>query len=481
MQNNFCNGSYALFPRGFMALCVVMLAIELGLMASRAEAAPFAYVGNEDPFIVSVIDTATNMVVAKVQLDSFAAAIAVTPDGKHIYVTNGNTPGTVSVIDTATNKVMATVSVGNDPSGVAITPDGKRAYVTNSAFSGNSGTASVIDTATNIVVATFPVGSCPIGVAVTPDGKYAYVANETFPNGTVSVIDTASNTVVDTIPVVSDPRGVAITPDGKRAYITNFESTVSVIATATNTVVGTVGVRGNPAGVAVTPDGAHVYVTTEFFGTVAVIATASDTVVATVGGLADAVGVAITPDGKHAYVANNGSSNNISVIATASNTVVATLAVGGFATAVGIMQPTVGVPFLAFNAKLEIGLDRKPNKDSFELESSFDLSSTAPRIHPVVESVTLQIGTFSITIPPGSFRKHEDEGEGENEDGFFTFHGVIDGVRLKALIKRTGTLRYAFDAEAKGTNLTGTKNPVYVTLAIGGDSGATSVTAAITP
>jgi hypothetical protein len=99
------------------------------------------------------------------------------------------------------------------------------------------------------------------------------------------------------------------------------------------------------------------------------------------------------------------------------------------------------------------------------------LSSTAPGIHPAVEPVTLQIGTFSITIPPGSFKKHED--------GFFTFQGVIDGVRLEALIKRAGTLRYAFDAEGKGANLAGTKNPVQVSLTIGGDSGTTSVTADI--
>jgi hypothetical protein len=132
------------------------------------------------------------------------------------------------------------------------------------------------------------------------------------------------------------------------------------------------------------------------------------------------------------------------------------------------------VPFLAFNAKLEIDLDRKPNKDSFELESSFTLSSTAPGINPVTDPVTLQIGTFSISIPPGSFKKHEDEGE--NEGGVFSFHGVIDGVRLKALIKRTGTLRYAFDAEAKGADLTGTTNPVPVSLTIGANSGTTSVT-----
>src|SRR5205814_8582260 len=65
------------------------------------------------------------------------------------YVTN-NGSNTVSVIDTATNTVVATIPVGFRPFGVAITPDGTRAYVTNE----NSNTVSVIDSATNTVVAT---------------------------------------------------------------------------------------------------------------------------------------------------------------------------------------------------------------------------------------------------------------------------------------------------------------------------------------
>ena len=77
------------------------------------------------------------------------------------------------MIDTATNTVVATVAVGSNPIGVAVTPDGKHVYVTNQA----SQTVSVIATATNTVVATVPVGSNPFGVAVTPDGKHAYVTN----------------------------------------------------------------------------------------------------------------------------------------------------------------------------------------------------------------------------------------------------------------------------------------------------------------
>jgi len=129
------------------------------------------------------------------------------------------------------------------------------------------------------------------------------------------------------------------------------------------------------------------------------------------------------------------------------------------------------VPFLAFNAKLAIQFGSIPTKDAFGLGSGFILSSAAPAIDPLTDPVTLQVGTFTTTIPPGSFKKQKDES--------FTFQGKIHGVGLGALIKRTGTLRYAFQAKATGANLTGTTNTVYATLIIGGDSGATSVTAEI--
>jgi hypothetical protein len=99
------------------------------------------------------------------------------------------------------------------------------------------------------------------------------------------------------------------------------------------------------------------------------------------------------------------------------------------------------------------------------------LSSTAPAIHPHRDPITFQVGTFSITIPPHSFTKQPD--------GSFFFTEVINGVNLTARITPTVTLQYAFHAKATGVSLTGTKNPVYVTLIIGGDSGATSVTAIV--
>jgi YVTN family beta-propeller protein len=85
-----------------------------------------------------------------------------------LYVTNTGS-NNVSVIDTASNMVIATVAVGSSPVGVSFTPDGARAYVANF----NSGNVSVIDTATNTVVATIPAGVSPasFGLFITGPGS----------------------------------------------------------------------------------------------------------------------------------------------------------------------------------------------------------------------------------------------------------------------------------------------------------------------
>ena len=83
--------------------------------------------------------------------------------------------------------------------------------------------------------------------------------------------------------------------------------------------------------------------------------------------------------------------------------------------------------------------------------------------------MTLQIGTFSVTIPAGSFK--------QNPNGRFAFQGVVNGVNLQFQIVPLGNNIFTFMAEGTGVDLTGLTNPVTVVLAIGIDSGATTVTA----
>ena len=105
--------------------------------------------------------------------------------------------------------------------------------------------------------------------------------------------------------------------------------------------------------------------------------------------------------------------------------------------------------------ELAIAFGHAPNQDALELLSSFTLGSTGDGIDPVAEVVTLQVGTFTTTIPPGSFTK--------SPSGTYTFIGTINGVSLEAVIWPTGSKQFAMEAAALNANLTETVNPVKVT------------------
>jgi hypothetical protein len=124
------------------------------------------------------------------------------------------------------------------------------------------------------------------------------------------------------------------------------------------------------------------------------------------------------------------------------------------------------VPFASSFAKLEIA------KHHFDLKESFALGANSNGINLLAENVTLQIGTFSVRIPPGSFK--------QIPDGRFAFEGVINGVSLEVQIVPLGNNIFTFKAEGKGVNLTGLTNSVTVVLTIGDDTGSTAVTAILT-
>jgi hypothetical protein len=145
--------------------------------------------------------------------------------------------------------------------------------------------------------------------------------------------------------------------------------------------------------------------------------------------------------------------------------------------------PGVGVievPFAAFNAKVEIMLGPLANDDAFEVKATFTLGAGSNGIDPLTEDVSFQVGTFSTTIPAGSFHfkpakpgKHGKPGKLAQ----FTFEGVIDGVAVEAKITPLGANSFEFKTEGQGADLTGTANPVTLGLTIGDDGGSTTATA----
>ena len=120
------------------------------------------------------------------------------------------------------------------------------------------------------------------------------------------------------------------------------------------------------------------------------------------------------------------------------------------------------VPFSAFSARLAVS----SFKPSFTLLADFTLGSTSNGINPLFEAVTLRVGSFTTTIPPGSFTM--------TAPGTYAFIGVIDSVSLNVLIKLKAGKEYTSQATAN-VNLVKTKSPVPVTLTIGNDTGTTTV------
>jgi hypothetical protein len=172
----------------------------------------------------------------------------------------------------------------------------------------------------------------------------------------------------------------------------------------------------------------------------------------------------VDPTGKFAYVANF-FGNNISGYSIGSDG--ALTPVPGSPFAAGINPASVAisplVPFASSSAKLEI------SARGFDLNESFTLGANTNGINPVTEKVTLQIGSFSVTIPAGSFK--------QIPHGKFAFEGVINGVSLEVQIVPLGNNIFTFKAEGRGVDLTGLTNPVTVVLTIGIDSGSTTAIA----
>jgi hypothetical protein len=156
-----------------------------------------------------------------------------------------------------------------------------------------------------------------------------------------------------------------------------------------------------------------------------------------------------------------------------------------------VAKITTNLPFAAFRAKAEIELRHRlhhdedemchqshdedvearhrRHEDAFEMTAIFTLGPNNNGIAPLTEAVTVQVGTFATTIPADSFTLRK---------GRFTFEGVINGVKLEAVLRPLILGNdYEFKVEGKGADLTGTTNPVTVGLTIGDDSGSTTIRA----
>jgi YVTN family beta-propeller protein len=264
---------------------------------TSAAAAPRAYVVGKTGLVL-VVDTRTGTVLAHADTSGRATGVAVSPDGRRVYVVNGWT-GSITEVDPSTGAVIDRIFTQVQLSQAAMRPDGKRLYV-----SANGGIA-VVDPEHFRLVAAVKVNGQPQGLAVHPNNQVLYVANAQ--DGTVGLVDTATAFQTSAVQVGGLPQHLAISTDGKRLYVSSMRlgeqtpGTLSVIDTTTNQVVGTMSVGRGAGSIAVTPDGSTVYVALPKESSVAVIDAATMTLRERLS--IDAPSVAIAPGDPRVFLA----------------------------------------------------------------------------------------------------------------------------------------------------------------------------------
>lgn len=285
----------------------------------------------------------------KTGLDASGEAVAVSPDGRRVYVVGrsydsrivggGHPVDYVTVAYDASTGAKIWVARyrtkgSNDPHGIAVSPDGTRVYVTGDDF--DSETATVAYKAAN--GSQLWVARCSMSIAasnaiaVSRDGSKVYIiGNGSYASGSrLALVAYNANNGARAWTArygSSVPVALALSPDGRTVYVEG--GTGSFLTLAFDAATGArrwralyKGQRGRePLGIAVSPDGSRVYVTgmssldtngdSEYTTVAYDTATGSQLWLAryhdpykhSLGDVADAI--AVSPDGARVYVSGS--------------------------------------------------------------------------------------------------------------------------------------------------------------------------------
>ena len=198
---------------------------------------------------VHVVNVAEGKWVTAMGVGHSPGAMAIAPQGDKLYVCN-RFDHSVSVITLGSRRETARIPVLREPASIALTPDGRHLFVANSLPAGPAtggyvaAAVSVIDAAEQRKIADIrlPNGSTDLhDICLSSDGQYAYVVHTLaryfvpatqldrgwMNTSALSILDVAQKRLVETVLLdeinrgAANPWGVACTADGKLLCVTH--------------------------------------------------------------------------------------------------------------------------------------------------------------------------------------------------------------------------------------------------------------------
>ncbi len=313
-----------------------MISLLLAVLVASPGPPGTVVVTNMNDHTATIIDAASNRVLATLPTGEGPHEVATSHDGRWAVVSNygvrGKPGNSLTVIDLARLAVDRTIGLGQyqRPHGIAFYPGDTLLTVTSEA----SSAVLLVDLRTNQVTATAPTGGrLSHMLALVPDGRRLFTSN--VADGSISWIDPITRQTVRTLSVARQVEGIAVSPDGKTVWVgSNGDSIVVVVDVGQWKALDTLRGFGMPYRMAVTPDGKTAVITDPIRSEVRIVdartrqlqklvTITSDSVVATaeVPGSAAPEGVAVSRDSRFAFVTLQGR-NRMVTIDLASGTIV---------------------------------------------------------------------------------------------------------------------------------------------------------------
>jgi len=267
------------------------------------------------------------------------------------------------VVDAATNTLLAGIAVPRNPRWLAVTPDGRKLYV---GHGGLSGFLTVIDTRTLAITRTLAVSvTGPMAFNLT--GSRLYVPAQ----GAVIVIDTVADSMAGLLNV-NGWRAV-VSPDGQRIYVHSMiMERVEVFSAANHAQLGVIAVRG-AAGpqspIVMAPNGARLYVSQPL--QLAALDPRTNTVAASITFSETPTGLAVSADSATVVVTAGG----VQLVDAAANTIRGAVASPAFGNP--ILHPSGSRVFVAASGGVAV-LDTRPALASLPAASFASGAAFAP-------------------------------------------------------------------------------------------------------
>jgi YVTN family beta-propeller protein len=203
----------------------------------------YVYVTDQNDRNLYIINTTTDTFIRTIGHSTCCQLFRstyVTINAAGTYVYASNTTGTLNFINTINNSVIYPGIGSLGPIYLSVPENGSLLYAAGILYRG----VKVINTTTRKIAYQITLPSSPSLVQAAPNGKTVYAIS----SNTLFVINAAKKSISNTIPIGSDIGSVSISSDGSRLYLgASASNYIYVFNTATNSIERTISLAATPS------------------------------------------------------------------------------------------------------------------------------------------------------------------------------------------------------------------------------------------